>query len=79
MLDQATQAAILQLHKRGYSARKLCRELCVSRSAVRNVLMAADRQVVRLAGHETMALFDRMDKEDDDVGPGYASRDSSTA
>ena len=46
-------------------------------------MMAADRQVVRLAGQrarsETMALFDRMDKEDDDVGPGYASRDSSTA
>ena len=57
MLDQATRAAILQLHKRGYHVRKISRDLKVSRDTVKKVLKLGTDEVPSLSRAEIAAPY----------------------
>lgn len=57
MLDQATRAAILQLHKRGYHVRKISRDLKVSRGTVKKVLKLGTDEVPSLSRAEIAAPY----------------------
>lgn len=54
MLDLETRTAILRLHREGHGARRIARELGVSRNAVRKVVRSGRAAVPSMQGRETV-------------------------
>ena len=53
MLDLETRTAILRLHREGHGARRIARELGVSRNAVKKVIRSGRAAVPHMQGRET--------------------------
>ena len=52
MLDQSTRTAILELHERGLSDRKIARALKISRDSVKRVIASGAAEVPHLERSE---------------------------